>query len=395
MGNGTIRNSTFVGNKTLGEEGDGGAIGYFGNNGSLVIENSTISGNSTSGLRSDGAGVFVAFSGSLDIRFSTISDNHVNHSSGVGGGISFRDPTSSSLSVNGGVLLRNSILANNTSAGINPDLYLRLDKLTSDYSLIEDTSGLTASQLALIAAGMGNITGQDPLLGALAENGGSTLTHDLLSGSPARDAGDPTFAPPPLSDQRSFARVSNGRADMGALEVQVPSRVGDWDGDGDVDGRDFLQWQRGGSPEPFSQTDLAGWQEEYGGELLVAGGELRESQELRVEGQEPERIAEVGLGIADWEGRAVSVSARSSPVTHVHGSPRTSATTRAGRPCYGESAALDGQYFEQVDRAVEQWNASTTLLGKPAVPPVRPAVAPFGELVTLRTLRRLRQGIST
>jgi hypothetical protein len=39
---------------------------------------------------------------------------------------------------------------------------------------------------------------------------------------------------------------------------------GDFDDDGDVDGRDFLAWQRGSSPTPFSAEDLADWQANYG-----------------------------------------------------------------------------------------------------------------------------------
>jgi hypothetical protein len=39
---------------------------------------------------------------------------------------------------------------------------------------------------------------------------------------------------------------------------------GDFDEDGDVDGRDFLDWQRGGSPSPLSASDLADWQNNYG-----------------------------------------------------------------------------------------------------------------------------------
>jgi hypothetical protein len=38
---------------------------------------------------------------------------------------------------------------------------------------------------------------------------------------------------------------------------------GDFDGDGDVDGRDFLVWQRGGSPNQLSAEDLAEWQANY------------------------------------------------------------------------------------------------------------------------------------
>jgi hypothetical protein len=37
----------------------------------------------------------------------------------------------------------------------------------------------------------------------------------------------------------------------------------DFDGDGDIDGRDFLAWQRGESPDPLSSTDLARWQASY------------------------------------------------------------------------------------------------------------------------------------
>ena len=49
------------------------------------------------------------------------------------------------------------------------------------------------------------------------------------------------------------------------------SLTGDFDGDNDVDGADFLLWQRGGSPSPLSSTDLADWQSNYdAGTLLSA-----------------------------------------------------------------------------------------------------------------------------
>jgi hypothetical protein len=44
----------------------------------------------------------------------------------------------------------------------------------------------------------------------------------------------------------------------------VAGLPGDFDFDGDVDGRDFLVWQRGGSPTPLSAGDLADWQANYG-----------------------------------------------------------------------------------------------------------------------------------
>lgn len=44
----------------------------------------------------------------------------------------------------------------------------------------------------------------------------------------------------------------------------VPVITGDFNGDGEVDGRDFLAWQRGHSPIPFSAADLADWQHNFG-----------------------------------------------------------------------------------------------------------------------------------
>jgi hypothetical protein len=47
--------------------------------------------------------------------------------------------------------------------------------------------------------------------------------------------------------------------------VPTPMPVsGDFDFDGNVDGRDFLLWQRGESPTPLSAGDLTHWRENYG-----------------------------------------------------------------------------------------------------------------------------------
>jgi T5SS/PEP-CTERM-associated repeat protein len=49
-----------------------------------------------------------------------------------------------------------------------------------------------------------------------------------------------------------------------------PAATGDFDFDGDVDGRDFLLWQRGETFNPLSAADLAAWQENYGAPPLAA-----------------------------------------------------------------------------------------------------------------------------
>src|SRR5262249_33472235 len=85
--------------------------------------------------------------------------------------------------------------------------------------------------------GPGDQINTDPLLGPLQNNGGPTFTHALLPGSPANDAGNPNFTPPPFYDQRGqgYPRVGNSRIDRGSFEVQQPTptatpcaSVGSW-----------------------------------------------------------------------------------------------------------------------------------------------------------------------
>jgi len=73
--------------------------------------------------------------------------------------------------------------------------------------------------------GPGDQINTDAMLGILQDNGGPTFTHALLPGSPAIDATDPNFTPPPFFDQRrlGFDRVVNGRIDVGSFEVQAGS----------------------------------------------------------------------------------------------------------------------------------------------------------------------------
>ena len=62
----------------------------------------------------------------------------------------------------------------------------------------------------------------DPRLGPLQDNGGLTFTHHLLPGSPAINAGDPSFTPPPFYDQRGpgFDRIVNGGIDVGSFDIE-------------------------------------------------------------------------------------------------------------------------------------------------------------------------------
>jgi hypothetical protein len=61
----------------------------------------------------------------------------------------------------------------------------------------------------------------DPLLGSLADNGGSTLSMALLPDSPAIDAGDDANCP--ASDQRGVIRPQGPNCDIGSYEYEPPA----------------------------------------------------------------------------------------------------------------------------------------------------------------------------
>lgn len=65
---------------------------------------------------------------------------------------------------------------------------------------------------------------------------------------------------------------------QGCLLRLSETLLGDFDNDGDVDGTDFLAWQRGGSPEPLSNNDFAFWKASYGAavEVVVPSGVVPE-----------------------------------------------------------------------------------------------------------------------
>src|SRR5205823_4217307 len=99
------------------------------------------------------------------------------------------------------------------------------------YNLIgatNDSSGFGAE---------GDLLGPDGfLLAPLDDNGGPTLTHALLTNSPAIDAGITNDVP--ATDQRGFPRPAPGkspRADIGAFEYvkvnipRLPGKIGDQD----------------------------------------------------------------------------------------------------------------------------------------------------------------------
>ena len=100
-------------------------------------------------------------------------------------------------------LLSNTIVANNTATVDAADIYMSSSEvtLTASYCLIEDISGITFNGYSI-----NDITGVDPMLGELADNGGPTQTMALLEDSRAINGGNNTFATQG-TDQRGYYRT--------------------------------------------------------------------------------------------------------------------------------------------------------------------------------------------
>ena len=192
----TLTATTVSGNTGAGDGGGG-----INNNGSgtVTLTNCTISGNLTTGSEGGGGIYDNGSAGAVVLDFVTLAGNgattggrslHVNN---VRGGF-------------GVFSLRNTIVAN-PSSGSNCSGTL----LSNGNNLASDAS------CALSAAG--DLENTNPLLGALAANGGPTETHGLQAGSPALDAADATGAP--ATDQRGVARPVGAGFDIGAFEGTV------------------------------------------------------------------------------------------------------------------------------------------------------------------------------
>jgi hypothetical protein len=210
----TIRNSTIAGNSAPGR---GGGIDV--DRGSLLVDQSTISGNSAGA----GGGVFVAQIASVHLSHSTIA---FNEASAAGSGIYLLE---------GELRLDHSIVAANFG-GAGGDLTAVINSpIDARYSFIGYNASDLEETLANLPDANGNLIGGplqgaiDPLLAPLADNGGPTLTHALLPGSPAINRGDLNAVAGgngvPDFDQRGepFGRIFGGRNDMGAFEYQQAS----------------------------------------------------------------------------------------------------------------------------------------------------------------------------
>jgi LPXTG-motif cell wall-anchored protein len=226
-----VRNSTVIGSGDEGIEvdnvADPGSV-------SVLIEDTTVSGSGDDAI-------IVRNGTDLTVVGSTLTGNNddgIDLESGstlalVNSTISGNGQSGLQLDVGAGaVSIINSTIVNNDEFGI--------ERLTSSAATITnsivygnnfgDCSGSVVSGGGNIAGdascnltGTGDRSNTNPLLGALAANGGATQTHLPQTGSPAIDTG--IAGPCPATDQRGQARPQDGNGDgtaicdVGAVEV--------------------------------------------------------------------------------------------------------------------------------------------------------------------------------
>ena len=252
-------NTTGMGGMNDGGRARGGRGGGIHSVSTVNIFNSTISGNQTVGTDADGGGISFIASGRriLTISNSTITDNFVSGEGSSGGGIY----TNTAQDRPGDIfIIDNSIIAGNMASDDDLDIRLDTAELFLNNSLIGQSEINVAAPVAGQPSGVGNLIGVAPNLGPLADNGGLTLTHALLAGSPAIDAGDPSFDASVVDDvdQRGAARVTGLRVDIGAVESSPTDFVlGDANLDGVVNFSDipaFIAALQAGSS--LAQADI-------------------------------------------------------------------------------------------------------------------------------------------
>lgn len=195
-----ISNSTITGNTAT-----GGGGGLFLTYGDVTINNSTISGNSAY----TGGGVHL-FYGLAAFNNSTITGNTANRGGGV-----YADYGYDTISLNQ-CLISGNAAADGREAFDLGVLY------ADNYNLIgfdgdAGVTGLTLGPTDIVPEA--GVQVSDILDTNLADNGGDTETHALVSGSPAVDA-IPSAVCGVSTDQRGVIRPQGADCDIGAFELE-------------------------------------------------------------------------------------------------------------------------------------------------------------------------------
>jgi hypothetical protein len=206
---------TVVNHGGAGGGGAGIGGGIFSKSGTLNVVSSTIVNNSAAGGRGGyvvgifgdvgldradagtgvGGGIF-QFDGSVAVGASVIAVNDAGNSSGYGSSLFNRD-----------------VVGSFQSEGNN---FIGIARSSTGFTSVTDRRGNGTDGVPAVGGSIGDYI-LDPLIGPLAVNGGPTLTHAPLVGSPLIDSIDPLDIIPRV-DQRGYPIGIGKGGDVGALE---------------------------------------------------------------------------------------------------------------------------------------------------------------------------------
>ncbi len=221
----TLTGSTVNGNVATGNGGGIYNISFATATGTATINstNSTISGN----RGSNGGGITnengaAAVGATSNLNFSTVASNTATTS---GGGLN-------QGGVGSTINLKNSIVADNSATTSGPDIFGTIT--SQDYNHVEDITGgvffassaRKGKETLSFFALPNDVTGSDPLLGVLANNGGTTLTHLPAIASPVANtipSGASDCGILVTTSQNAVTRPQGVGCEKGGAERSAPS----------------------------------------------------------------------------------------------------------------------------------------------------------------------------
>jgi hypothetical protein len=223
----TVVGTTIAGNQAA--VGGGISSRVVGQNATsnVTVSNSTISGNTAA----VGGGIYnwaadQADAAVLTVIHSTVTNNSASHADLGGGGIYNADS----------LFLERALVAGNLSTGGGPGREINNDAgavAADDFNVFgfdgdDGLAGFAPGPTDVVPAS--GVLLSD-IIDPLADNGGPTQTHALVSVSPALDI-VATSCPPPATDQRGTVRPADGGTgdlfcDTGSFELEATASVGD------------------------------------------------------------------------------------------------------------------------------------------------------------------------
>jgi hypothetical protein len=209
--------STIAGNTA---QANGGGIFFPGAYEFSHLVLSTISNNTAGYL---GGAMLIGDQQSVAFERSTITLNKSTHQSTVVDyhGIENEITASGIYSTGAQLSLSGTIVAGNLNIlGVPPGADLAGHCSQAQCSTQVSGANDLISE-TLLPAPAGTIASNDPHLGPLAQNGGATLTHALLPGSAAIDAGSMVVPSSEMTDQRGCRLFIGARQDIGAFELDT------------------------------------------------------------------------------------------------------------------------------------------------------------------------------